>query len=89
MVVFSTSDVSGGEVNMLSGIGLDDSLLIDEHLNGVVVAELDGTDEPDVFFSSVSSVLDLVSGSSTSSVVVDVIDLVEVDESVISAESGK
>lgn len=89
VVVFSAGDAcAGGEVDVLSGIGFDDSFLVDDDLDGVVVTEFDGSDEPDVGFScSCASVLDSVSGRSTSAVVVDVIDLVEMDDGVIPVES--
>jgi len=80
VVVLSARDVLVGEVNMLSGIGFDDSLAIDDNLTGVVVGELDLSYEPSVFFSEVLSVLDLISGGITSGVVVDVIFLLEMDE---------
>jgi len=80
VVVLSARDVLVGEVNMLSGIGFDDSLAIDDNLTGVVVGELDFSDEPSVFFYFVFSVLDLISGGITSGVVVDVIFLLEMDE---------
>jgi hypothetical protein len=88
VVVFSARDVLNapwtsrivGEVNMLSGIGFDNSLVIDDNLNGVVVGELDLSDEPSVLFSVVFSVLELIPGGITSGVVVDVIFLLEMDE---------
>jgi len=65
---------------MLSGIGFDNSLVIDDNLNGVVVGELDLSYEPSVLFSVVFSVLELIPGGITSGVVVDVIFLLEMDE---------